>query len=129
MNTIGNNILYSSSAILFSFCMLRLYVCCKVIMYWNFYSNDKSKRLIKFFGNESLVLFLYKANIKSRGFYSMACIFILFLYLFALIFKVYEDYIPLNEIGFSYLWNCLWYLIVTITTSKYSLFNILSWIW
>jgi hypothetical protein len=118
MKTVGNDVKYSSSAILFSFCILRLYVCVKIIRYWNFYSNDKSKRIFKFFKNKSIDLFIYKSNIKARGLFSITIIFCVVLYISALIFKVYEDYEPNNEIGFSYIWNCLWFLIVTITTSK-----------
>ncbi len=118
MKTVGNDINYSSSAILFSFCILRLYVCFKVIRYWNFYSNDKSKRILKIFKNTSLDLFLYKANIKARGLFTITFIFTVALYLSALIFKIYEDSVPENDVGFSYIWNCLWFLIVTITTSK-----------
>lgn len=117
--TIGNDIHYSMSAILFSFCILRLYVCVKVIRYWNFYSNSRSRRIFTFFGNYSIDLFLYKANIKGRGLYTISFISAVFLYISALIFKIYEDYETKEEVGFSYIWNCLWFLIVTITTSKF----------
>lgn len=128
MITIGNNIDYSLSAILFSFCILRLYVCVKVIRYWNFYSNEKSKRIVLFFKNTSIDLFLYKSNIKANGLLTITFIFIVVLYLFALIFKIYEDYKPSNDIGFSYYLNCLWFLVVTVTTGMIvlSLINLIN---
>jgi hypothetical protein len=117
MLIVGVNVTYSLSSILFSFCILRLYVCVKVFKNWNFYTDDKSKRIFVFFKNQFLHLFLYKANIKARGAYTIILLLVVFVYLLALIFKIYEDYIPSNTLGFSYIWNCLWLLIETITTS------------
>jgi hypothetical protein len=45
--------------------------------------------------------------------------FLVLLYLFGLIFKVYEDFYYLESNRFDNLWNDLWYIIVTVTTSNY----------
>lgn len=90
----------------------------KVIRNWNFFTNEKSKRILEFFKNDDINVFLYKANIKGRGLLTSVFIVCTSVYLFALVFKLYEDYDPKSKDGFSYIWNCLFFLIISITTSK-----------
>lgn len=118
--SIGNEIKYSANAILFSFSILRVYVLIKVVRYYSFFTDEKSKRMLEFFKIRNVYYFVYKANIKANGFISLILIFCSLLYLSGLIFKVYEDYIPGPEDDrtFSDLANCLWYLVVTMTTSN-----------
>ena len=120
--TTGKYVTYSVSASLFAFSIFRLYVCLKIVKYWNFYSNEKTKRISKFFKNRHVIWFLYKANIKARGFFTMAVVSSSFVYLFALVYKIYEDYEPVDTRGDSYIWNSLWYLVNTMTTSKLFIF-------
>jgi hypothetical protein len=120
--TLGNEVYYSASATLYTFSLIRLYVCVKVIKYFNFYSNEKSKRIFKFFKNKKTNVFLYKGNIKGNGFLTLVFLLAVFLYVFSLIFKVYEDNNPERNSDFAELTNCLWYLVVTVTTS--TIFNI-----
>jgi hypothetical protein len=113
-------VMYSINSILFSLCILRLYVCIKVLKYWDLYASDKSKRVHKFFNNDNINVFLYKANLKTRGFFTLVLIVVVCIYLSALILKVYEDFDPNTHSKFNDLLNCLWYLIVTMTTSIFN---------
>ena len=85
---------------------------------WSLFANEKAKRIFKFFGNKNIDLFFFKTNIKYYGFTSVGVIFTLIIYLFALVFKVYENFNTNDPKGFSSIWNSLWYLVQTMTTSK-----------
>ena len=126
MKILGNDVQYSVGMILFALCMIRLYVFIKVLKYWSMFTNDKSQRIFKFFGNKFMYRFLYKANIREYSFIALIVIFVSIIYVFSLIFKIFEHYN--SDIGgkFSYFWNCLWYLVVTMTTSNITNF---SWLW
>jgi hypothetical protein len=118
MKILGNTVSYSASMILFAFCMIRLYVFVKVLKYWSMFTNDKSQRIFKFFGNKFMYRFLYKANIREYSFIALIIIFVSIIYVYSLIFKIFEHYDPHSRERFSYFWNCLWYLVVTMTTSN-----------
>lgn len=121
MISLGTYVTISLDMILFTFSMLRLYILIKILKYWSIYANDRSQRIIKYFKNKSLLFFLYKSNIKKNGFYTLSAIFCAILFLSSLIFKIYENYITHysnDSSGFSYIWNCYWYLVITMTTSK-----------
>jgi hypothetical protein len=118
MKILGNDVQYSVSMILFTLCMLRLYVFVKVLKYWSMFTNDKSQRIFKFFDNKFLYRFLYKANIREYSFIALIVIFTSIIYIFSLVFKIFEHYNPDATEKFSYFWNCLWFLVVTMTTSN-----------
>ena len=119
MNILGNNVIYSSSMILFACCMLRLYVFLKIVRYWSSYTNHQAERLFKFFNNKMIYLFFYKTSIREYSFIALAIIFFIFIYISALLFKIFEHNIPHENISrFADFFNCLWYLVVTMTTSK-----------
>lgn len=120
MLILGNEVQYSISMIFYTFCMMRLYIFIKVLKYWSLFTNDNSERIFKFFGNKLVYLFLYKANIKEYSFLALLLIFGFTIYVASLIFKIFEYTNPDNKLGFSYFWNCVWYLAVTMTTSTYS---------
>lgn len=115
---LGYEVTYSINMILFTLSMLRLYVVFKIIKYYNLFTKENSKRIFKFYGNKNINLFFYKANIKYFAMISVMVITSGFIYLFALVFKIYEDYESNNQAGFYYIWNCLWFLVQTMTTSK-----------
>jgi hypothetical protein len=121
MIVLGNFNYYSVNAILFSFSTLRLYVCVKIIKYWSLYTEDKSRRILNFFKNSKIYYFLYKACIKQAALISVVTIFAAIVYWSGLIFKVYEDFDPSSvekNLNFTSIFNCLWFLMCTVTTSK-----------
>jgi hypothetical protein len=128
MMILGNTVIYSSSMILYAFCMIRLYIVFKLLRYWNTYTNDKAVRLFKFFNNKMIYLFLYKTSIKEYGFLALTVIFFIFIYVSALIFKIFEHNITTDPpTGFAYFLNCLWFLVVTMTTSNFYLYKIVGY--
>lgn len=119
MIILGQKVTYSLNMILFSIGLLRLYVCLKIIKYWYTYTNDKSKRIFKFFQNKNHNMFFYKTAIKAYGFFAVIIIFTMILYLSSLVFKVFEHYSNKDDNNhFKYILNCLWYLAQTMTTSN-----------
>jgi hypothetical protein len=122
MMILGTEVIYSASMILFAVCIIRLYIVIKFMKYWSRYTNEKALRLFKFFNNKLVYLFFYKTAIKEYSFLALSIIFVAVVYVSSLIFKIFEHNIPSAEPkGFSYFWNCLWFLVNTMTTSKYIL--------
>jgi hypothetical protein len=127
MMVLGNNMMYSSGMILFGLCMIRLYVFIKLLKYWSSYTNDKALRLFKLFNNKMIYLFFYKTSIREYSFIALSIIFFIFIYISALLFKIFEHNIPHETNYFSDFLNCLWYLVVTMTTSKYLFITIVGY--
>lgn len=117
MLVLGTRLIISMNMILFTLSLFRLYVCFNLMKYWSLYTNPKAERIIKMFKNRNGILYLYKSNIKKNGFLTLGLILCIILYISSLIFKVYEHY-SMNQVdGFIYIWNCFWFIIVTMTTS------------
>ncbi len=89
MMIFGSPVNVSINMILFSLCMLRVYVVIKICLYWSLFTNEKSKRIFHFFRNKNILVFFYKSNLKYYAMGFVVFIFILFLYISALIFKVF----------------------------------------
>lgn len=115
---LGRLVTYSINMILFCLSILRLYMLLKVVQYWNIFTNDQSRRIAEFFDKKNMSLFFYKTNLKHYGFYSVIILFSLILYLAALILKVCEHTNIERDVGFSYFWNSLWFLVQTMAASK-----------
>jgi hypothetical protein len=123
LKILGNDVTYSLSMLLFAACIVRLYVVVKLMKYWSQFTNEKGLRVFKLFNNKLVYLFFYKSSIRKYGFLALSVIFFAFIYVSSLIFKIFEHYTPpelLNQetIRFSNFLNCLWFLVVTMTTSK-----------
>lgn len=120
MDIVGSQITYSLNMVLYFLCTLRCYLMIKVIRYWNLYSTERSKKILKFFDKHSNSdLFLYKANLDQRGFVTLSCFGIIVLIYFSLLLKVLEYYKYDKSNPFNYYWNSIWYLIVTMGTIGY----------
>jgi hypothetical protein len=117
MLVLGNPTTISLNMILFSLSILRLYLCVKILKYWSMYTNDNSQRILNLFKQKSGISFLYKSNVKQSGFSTLLVIFCTILYFCALFFKMYEDN-KTEQIEFSNFANCIWYLVITMTTSN-----------
>lgn len=122
MKILGNTVQYSLNMIFFFLCIIRIYSIIKILKLWSMFANEKAKRIFKFFGNKNIDIFFFKTNIKYYGFASVGVIFALIIYIFALFFKVCENYNKKDVYGFNYLFNSLWYLIQTMTTSTFFIF-------
>lgn len=118
MKIFGSPVNISINMILFSFCLLRIYVVIKICLYWSLFTNPKSMKVFYFFRNKNVLAFFYKSNLKYYAMGFVIFIFILFLYISALIFKVFENFSKDEVGGFSYIWNCFWFLTQTMTTSN-----------
>jgi len=75
---------------------------------------------------DNKVGFMYKGLLKGKLFITLMILINAFLFISAFLFKMFEDYSGKNN-PFSNLYNCLWYLIVTMNTSNKKM-NF-SWIW
>ena len=117
LTILGTNVTYSLDMILFALSLLRLYVVLKVMKIWNPFTNSRSQKISEFFGNKEIWFFLYRTNLKRYGFITVSLIFVIILFVFGYIFKIFENYQQFEYLSsFGRIWNCLWFLLQTMTT-------------
>lgn len=119
MLILGNDVTYNLNMILFIASTLRLYTLLKAIKYWNYYSSEKALRILKLYKNKYINIFLYKVIIKVNSYSALGLLFLSILYIFSLFFKVLENYSTDDKYTFSSLYNCIWYLLNTMTAIGY----------
>lgn len=119
MMILGQEVTYTINLLFFFFCTLRSYMLIKVIRYWNLYSKKRSKKILAFFSpNSNSDYFLYKANLSSNGFFTLTLLGFVTLIICSLLLQTFEYLSKDPNNPFYYYWNSLWYLVVTMTTSK-----------
>jgi hypothetical protein len=117
IKTLGINVTYNLDAILTGFTLIRTYVFLRVLKYFNMY-NVEDILTISHIDISSIYSFLYRSNIKLRPFITIFTIFLFFFVIWSILFICYERF-DING-TYSYTWNVLWIIIVTITTSMYN---------
>ena len=117
----GNDVNYNINMLFFFFCSLRFYLIIKVVRYYNLFAQHQSKNILKLYEkNSSITTFLYRANLKHNGFMTIGLIGAITLIYSSIIFQIVE-YNKMDQTNpFYYLWNCTWYIIVTMCTSNIS---------
>ena len=111
---LGNDVTYSLDMILFSLSIIRLYVIFKIIRVYNLYTNSRSQKINSFFGNDNIWTFLYRTNLKSNSFITLALIFSIIVLAGSYIFKVFENYQKDEKSSdFGNFFNCLWFIAQT----------------
>jgi hypothetical protein len=116
----GFDVKYSLSTILFFFSTFRMYTCFKILKFWNFYSNDRTRRILNIFKNINKNLFLLKANLKSRPFlFLIFFLAICIIYVSVFIFRIFEYFSFDYTKDFFYEYNSIWYFIITVTGGIY----------
>lgn len=127
IKVIGKEITYNINMMLYFICSLRIYTLIKVIRYYNLFAQEHPKSILKFYDkNSSSQTFLYRANLKQNGFVTIAIIGSMTLLYSSVIFQVVEYDKKDENNPYYYLWNCSWYIIVTMCTSIIKIK--LSWI-
>jgi hypothetical protein len=116
IDTLSLKVTYNISSILASLTILRLYICMRVVKSFNMY-NASDIKSINHFDINSMFRFIYRCNMRYRPFITLIIIFALFYYICSISFVIYERYSLIGQ--FTYAWNVLWLIAVTITTSIY----------
>jgi hypothetical protein len=116
MMILGSEFRYSLNTFLVVLSTLRFYVLFKFIRGINEYSSTRSARIINFFNVKKIYIFLYRSNMFYRGFITIIFLWLFVLYMFTIIFKLLEN--DKSDNVFRPVENCMWFLIVTMTTSK-----------
>lgn len=119
MKVLGFRVTYSINMLLFLLCVLRFYYIYFIITQWMVFSSERSKRIIKFLVNGNPIIITFKAILKYYGLISLFCLFMTLTYLYSLVFKILEDFDRTGFTNFTEIVNCLWYIMITITTSKF----------
>lgn len=122
---IRKNVIYTLNAILFIFCLTRVYLIYKIIRYWNIYSSRRAKNYMRLYCLNSednkkygTFLFLIRSNLEFRGFLCLIFISASTVFLYSLIFKVTEYTIYDVTNPFHTMYNSLWYVFQTVARSK-----------
>ena len=124
IKVLGNDIKYSLNMLLFLLCILRFYYFYSIIDKWIIFSSEQAKRIYKFLVKvNSTIVITIKSILKYFGLFSNFTLFLVMTYLFALKFKVFEDFEPYNinikKSPVTEITNCVWYIIVTMTAIGY----------
>lgn len=119
MNILSREVTYNINIILFLICMLRLKTVYTALKYWYYYSSDKSKRILSFYGGKNIDVFFYKVIIKINSFLVLGIIFSITIYISALIFKVLENLDSNEKYNFGNFYNCLWFIFSTTSGIGY----------
>lgn len=119
MNILSREVTYNINIIFFLICMLRLKTLYTAIKYWYYYSSDKSKRILSFYGGKNIDIFVYKVIIKLNSFLALGIILSLTIYISALIFKVLENLDSNEKYEFGNFYNCLWFIFSTTSGIGY----------
>jgi hypothetical protein len=115
IQTLGIRVIYNLNSILTGFTLLRMYVWLRIAKTFNKYYIEDI-RALSHFDISSIYTFLYRSNVRHRPIYTMMVIFLFFLFIWSMLFIVYERF---QENGpFDYTWNVFWMIVVTITTSN-----------
>ncbi len=126
INILGQDVTYSLNLLLYFFSSFRIYMLFKVIRYWNVYSKRRSRKILQFFSpGTNMNIFLYKANLSKYGFSTLTILGFITLVIASLLLKAFEYTKQDEKNPFYYYWNSLWYLVVTMCTSKFKI-NIFS---
>jgi hypothetical protein len=116
MTILGRNLTYSLNGVLCFLSIFRGYIIFKIIKAYNIYTQDRSRRLLKFFNIKELYLFLYRSNMQYRSFTTIFIIAVFVLTVFSMIVNILENFGPDDQ--FYDIGNCIWFLISTMTTSN-----------
>lgn len=119
LEVMGRTITYSVSMLLYLLCIIRFYYIFLIINQWVVFSTERSKRIIRLLMDKNPLIMIFKSMLKYYGLTTILILFLTMTYLFSLIFKILEDYEYLST--FSEITNCIWYILVTLTKSKYYL--------
>jgi hypothetical protein len=110
---------YSVATILFFFSVARIYICFKMLKFWNFYSNERAIRILHIFKNVDPNLFSFKANLKARPLlFLIFLLAICIIYASVFIFKIFEHFSSNYKKDFYYEYNAIWFFMITVNGGR-----------
>ena len=125
MEILGIDITYSIDMFLFVLSILRFLSFLEVFSFWFTFTSQRSQRIYNLFKGISLenkIDWGFSLRVTNKHYHLMCLIpvFVIVIYLYALIFKTFEDF-DSNGVytRFNNIENCLWLIIVTMTTIGY----------
>ena len=129
MKILGNDITYSLDMILFLLSILRFSSFTTIFSFWYIFTSHRSTRIFNHFNGKNINKgidwgFAFKVTTKYFNLLSLIPIFMIIIYLYGLVFKVVEDFDPDGVYTrFNNITNCLWFILVTMTTIGYGDFT------
>lgn len=105
------------NAILFLFCLSRFWFFFKLLVLFSNYSNPRSARACKMNKFRIDYSFYVKTLIDEIPFYLYSLVLILSILIFSYAIRIFERGLDeVSENNFSNIYNCVWFIIITMTT-------------
>lgn len=123
--------MYLLSEFMLVFMFFRIYFVVRSLLNYTQFMDPYAKKLCKSYGFENSILFTIKSNLEICPEKTAALIFIVTLFLFSYVIRVFEmprfrhEDAPDNEIFDSY-FNSIWFTVITLTTIGYGDFSPLT---
>ena len=113
-------IVYEINDILLFFCFLRVYLAFKFILYLTQFMGPRPHRVCNFSACDANTMFAVKSLMKQYPFQILFWGLIISTFIYGYCLRIFEA--QLNEASgqnFSILFNCMWNVIITLTTVGY----------
>ena len=129
MKILGIDVTYSLDMILFIISIFRFSSFITIFSFWYIFTSERSARIFNHFNGKNIKKgldwgFSFKVTTKYFNLLSLIPIFMIVIYLYGLVFKVVEDFDPEGVYTrFNNITNCLWFILVTMTTIGYGDFT------
>lgn len=128
INCLGKDTVYLLSEFMLVFMFCRIYFVVRSMLNYTQFMDPYAKKLCKSYGFENSILFTIKSNLMIQPEKTAALIFIVTLFLFSYVIRVFEmprfrhEKFPDKEI-FDQYFNSIWFTVITLTTIGYGDFS------
>ena len=121
LNCSGKDTVYLLSEFMLVFMFNRIYFLIRSMLNYGQFMNPYAKKLCKSYGFDNSISFTIKSNLQLHPEKTAANIFVITVFLFAYIIRVFE--MPRFRLGdddvFDSYFNSVWFTVITITTIGY----------
>lgn len=119
----GNYICYPYSSMLSTMSFLRLFFLFKLFKHLTKWTSTKSEHVCEKYVCKADSKFAFKAFQKDNPFIMLVVTFVFSCLCFGLTIRTFERYYWENKLeksqDWDYIWNCMWYIFVSMTTVGY----------
>lgn len=119
---LGGTLTMSINEICASFMLTRVYLFAKVFRYFSRWTTHHSKEVCKSHGARGSPLFAVKAILKEKPFHLLIPLILLSVVVFSAAIRIFErSFVDSSSAGqdYSYIWNAMWMVMLTMTTVGY----------
>lgn len=118
---LGGTLSISANEICASFMLARVYLLFKVFRYFSKWTSHHSKGTCARYGAVASPLFAVKSMLKEKPFHLLVPLILLSIIVFSAAIRIFERSFVISSSGqdYSYIWNAMWMVMLTMTTVGY----------